>query len=198
MDRFTYEHGLSNLIRNNFIFIFWGAGITLGLFYLGYKIDIAMKYQRTTIIPDHLARKVTFTGEDLPVDFLEDYAEKVTGYAFNYTPATARSRFGTLLQYFHPDFFPSAKQSFYEMADTIERTKLSSSFVIDKPIEVDTEKKIITVTGLARLSVESKFLDTEEKTYFISYTISRSLFQLKTIDEKVKEGTGVGGVKDAK
>ena len=198
MNRFSYEHSLSNLIRNNFIFIFWGICITLGLFYLGNKVDNAMKYQRTTIIPDHIARKVTLTGEDLPADFLEDYAETITGYMSNFTPATARSRFGKLLQYFHPDSFPTAKQTFYEMADTVERTKLSSSFVIDKPIEVDTEKKIITVTGLARLSVESKFIDTDEKTYFITYTITKGLFQLKSIEEKVKEGTAPGGGKDAK
>lgn len=198
MEGFTYEHSLSNLIRNNFIFIFWGVCITLGLFYVGYKVDKAMNYSRTILVPDHLARKVTFTGDDIPLDYLEDYTEKIVGYAFNYTPATARSRFGKLLQYFNSDSFPSAKQTFYEMADTIERTKLSSSFVITRPIEVDTEKQIITVSGSARLWVESKFIDVNEKTYFISYTITKTLFGVKSIDEKVQEAAVPGGGKNAK
>lgn len=198
MEYLTYEHRLANLIRNNFLFIVWGVLITLGMFWLGYKIDRVSRHQRSFIVPDHIARKIEFTDDHIPSELLEEYSEKVAQYAFNFTPATARARFGRLLQYFHPDSFPSAKKTFFEMADTIERTKVSSSFVINKPIEVDTEKKTITVSGAARLWVESKFIDTEEKTYIISYTITDSLFQLLSVDEKIKGTATSGEDKNAK
>jgi type IV conjugative transfer system protein TraE len=192
-----YEHSLSNLIRNNFIFIFWGACITVAVLILAFKVDSAMKYQRTILVPDHLARKVEISDDHIPLEILEDYTESITGYAFNFTPATARGRFGKLLQYFHPDDFASAKQSFYELADTVERTKLSSSFVINKPIEIDTDKKVITVSGATRLWVESKFIDTEDKVYFITYQVTKGMFQVKAIEEKV-QGAAVtpGGAKN--
>ena len=186
MDDLRYEHSLSNMIRNNFIFIFWGIIISASIIFLGFKIDRAMRYQRTIIMPDYIARKIVITDDHVPLELIEEYTEKMCGYAFNFTPATARDRFGKLIQYFHPDDFPSAKQSFYELAETVERTKVSSSFVINRPIEVDTEKMVITVSGTTRMWVEGKFLPVDDKTYLIAYTISKGLFQLKTIDEKVQ------------
>lgn len=198
MDGVNYEHSLSNLIRNNFIFIFWGVLITCAIIFLGFKVDRAMKYQRTILVPDHFSRRVEITDDHIPLGILEDYTESITGYAFNYNPATARGRFGKLLQYFHPDDFASAKQTFYELADTVERTKLSSSFVVNKPIEIDTEKKVITVSGAARLWVDSKFIDTDDKTYFITYQITNSMFQVKSIEEKVQGAVvSPGGAKNA-
>lgn len=186
MDDFRYEHNLSNLIRNNFIFIFWGIIISAAVIFLGFQVERATQHQRTILLPDRVDRKVVVTDDHVPLELIEEYTEKICGYAFNFTPATARDRFGKLIQYFHPDDFPSAKQTFYELAETIERTKVSSSFIINRPIEVDTEKMIITVSGTTRMWVEGKFLPVDDKTYLIAYKITKGLWQLKSVDEKVQ------------
>lgn len=198
MDGFRYEHNLSNFIRMNFIFIFWGVAITAGLIFVGVQVHLSKKHERTIIVPDHLARNVAYTDDEIPLEALNDYVEKIADYGFNFTPATARNRLGKLLTFFHPDAFPSAKQTYYELADNVERMKVTQSFIIDKPIEVDTDKKTITFSGIQRMMIETKPLAADTKTYVITYIVTSGLWQIMSLDEKIQGAVVPGGSKNAK
>lgn len=156
--------------------------------YNSHKIDLAMKYQRTIIVPSGLDQKVTIVGDRASEEYLRVFARVVTNLAFNYSTASARGQFGELLQYFTPDTFPAAKTAFYSMADTIERTKVSSSFVISKPAEIDSDKHIMTITGLQRQWVEANAFPTAEKTYEIGFKITDGKFAVTGITEKLQGG----------
>lgn len=179
-----FESVVSNIGAENKLLKFVVVVIGCAELYNSHKIDLAMKYQRTILVPVGLDQKVTIVGDRASTEYLRIYARVVANLAFNYNTASARGQFGELLQYFTPDTFPAAKAAFYSMADTIERTRVSSSFVISKPAEVDSEKSIITVTGLQRQWVESNFIDTAEKTYEVGFKMIDGRFAVTGITEK--------------
>jgi len=179
-----FEKLMSNLRGENKLLKFVVVVIGCIELYNTHKIDKAMKYQRTVLVPIGLDQRVTLVGDRAPVEYLRVFARTVSNLAFNYNTASARGQFGELLQYFSPETFPAAKAEFYTLADTIERTRVSSSFVISKPAEVDSDKQTITVTGLQRQWVDTNFIDTAEKIYLISFKMVDGRFMVTGIAEK--------------
>jgi len=186
-----FEGILGNLRGENKLLKFVVVVIGCVELWNSHKIDEAMKYQRTILVPAGLDRKVTITGDRASEEYIRIFARTVSSLAFNYSSATARGQFGELLQYFTADTFPVAKAAFYSMADTIERTRVSSSFVISKSIDIDSAKQTISVTGIQRQWVESNFIDTSEKTYMISFKLVDGRFAVTAITEKLV-GLGAG------
>jgi len=142
-----------------------------------------MKYQRVVLVPANLDRKVTITGDRASEDYIRSFARTITNLAFNYTPASVRGQYGELLTYFSSDSFPAAKEAFYSLADTVERTRLSSQFVITKAIDVDNDKGVMVVTGAQKQWVENSFVDTSEKIYIVNYKILDGRFVVTSISE---------------
>lgn len=184
MKKILFESKLGRLTAKNILLKFFVVVIGITELWNSYKIDKAMHYQRTVLIPANLDQRVTIVDDNASESYIKSFARLITNLAFNYNTSSARGQFGELLQLFSSDTFPSAKQGFYSLADTIEHTKLSSSFVINKPIDVDLEKKTIIVTGALRQWVESQFIDTTEKTYIISYAMSEGRFLVTGLSEK--------------
>lgn len=179
-----YERLTSNLWAENRLLKFVVVLIGCIELWNSHKIDLAMKYQRTVLVPSGLDRRVTLIGDSASEEYIRLFARIVTNLAFNYNSAAARGQFGELLQYFTVDTFPSAKAAFYSMAETIERTRVSSSFVISKPIEVDSASHTITVTGIQRQWIESNFIDSSEKSYQVSFMMTDGRFAITGINEK--------------
>jgi conjugal transfer pilus assembly protein TraE len=183
-----FEKMMSNLLGENKLLKFVVIVIGCVELWNSHKIDQAMKYQRTILVPTALDKRVIIVGDRASEEYLQVFARLISNLAFNYNTASARGQFGALLQYFTSDTFPAAKTAFYSMADTIERTKVSSSFVINKPAEIDSEKSTITVTGVQRQWVESSFVDAAEKIYVIAFKMTDGRFAVTSIVEKSPNG----------
>lgn len=179
-----FEKLTSNLRGENKLLKFVVVVIGCVELYNTHQINKAMKYQRTVLVPVGLDQRVTLVGDRASEEYLRIFARNVSNLAFNYNTASARGQFGELLQFFSPETFPAAKTEFYSIADTIERTRVSSSFVISKPTEVDSEKQTITVAGVQRQWVDSNFIDTAEKVYQISFKLLDGRFMVTGITEK--------------
>ena len=186
-----FEQMMSNLRSENKLLKFVVIVIGCVQLWNSHKIDTAMKYQRTILIPLGLDQKVTIVGDRASDGYLKVFARIISNLAFNYNSASARGQFGELLQYFTPETFPAAKTEFYSMADTIERTRVSSSFVISKPVEIDSEKQTMKVTGTQRQWVESNFIDTSEKNYLIAFQMTDGQFRVTSITERKVNGAVV-------
>lgn len=186
MDWKLYLSKMANVRAQNKLLKFCFVVIAGVQLWNSHKIDEAMHYQRTILVPAGLDSRVTITADHASDDYVRKYARDVTNLAFNFNPAAARRQFGELLQYFSPESFPQAKSAFDSLADTIERTKVSSSYIVSKDIEVDQDKKIITVTGTQRQWVESQFTDTVDRTFLLNYVMADGHFQLTSIEEKMK------------
>ncbi|QEM66762.1 hypothetical protein FO488_00375 [Geobacter sp. FeAm09] len=183
-----YESKLKNLIAQNSLLKFCIVLLTIGEFFLGYKIDLAMKYQRTILMPNRIVKKTVITGDEVPQDIINQHTRDICTLAFNYNPDSVRGQYGELLQYFKSgDVFEAARTQFYSLADTIKSARLSSSFIIGKPIEIDSDKRLITVTGSERHWVDMAFVDVTEKAYVIAYEVNDGMFQITSISEKTKQ-----------
>ena len=186
-----FEQLMSNLRSENKLLKFVVVVIGCVQLWNSHKIDTAMKYQRTILVPLGLDQRVTIVGDRASDEYLKVFTRIISNLAFNYNSASARGQFGELLQYFTPETFPAAKTAFYSMADTIERTRVSSSFVISKPVETDSEKQTMKVTGIQRQWVESNFIDTAEKIYLISFKMTDGQFRVTAISEMKANGVVV-------
>ena len=108
-----YEKLTSNLMGENKLLKFVVVVIGCVELWNSHKIDLAMKYQRTILVPQGLDHRITIVGDRASEEYLRVFARIVSNLAFNYSSTSARGQFGELLQYFTPDTFPAAKTAFY-------------------------------------------------------------------------------------
>lgn len=183
-----FEGTMGNLFAENRLLKMTVAVIGISSVWLGYRVENAVSHQRTILIPAGLDRRVNITDGYASEDYVRAFVRTLSSLAFTYNPSSARGQFGELLQYFSPDTFPAAKQSFFALAETIERTRVSSAFIISRPIEIDQDKHTVTVTGTLRQWVDTTFNDVTEKTYYMSYKLIDGRFMVTGITEKPSAG----------
>lgn len=155
------------------------------------KLDTALHSHRTELVPAGLDRRVYVGDDGASDDYFRCFVRNINDLYLNYNPGSARRQFGELLQYFTPEQFPVKLAEYKSLADSIERIKVSSQFVISRDPEVNQEKKTITITGTQRQWVESQAAVPEEKTYLITYAMASGHFQLVDIVEVKKTQTDV-------
>jgi len=182
-----FEGEKSNLIMDNLLLKFAVAVTVVSQIFLASQIMRALNSERTILVPAGLDRRVAITGDTVSPDYVKLFTRDICGLAFNYSYPMARAQFGELLSYYDADSFPSAKEMFDNLAATIETTKTSSSFVIYEP-KIDAQKGIIYVKGVQKLYVDSNFVDTQNKTYLITYKVDNGKFRVVSImDDKQQE-----------
>lgn len=69
----------------------------------------------------------------------------------------------------------------------LERTKLTSLFVINRPVEIDSTKGKLIVRGTQRLWADTHPQDPEEKTYLIEFKVTDGRFQVVSLSERQGE-----------
>ena len=182
-----FEKKASNLLAENALLKFAVVAIVVSQFWLSYKANNALRYQRTVLVPANLDTRVIITSEYASVEYIKGFARTVTNMAFTYTSTGARSQFGELLQWYTPEGFLAAKGMLYSLADTIEATKTSSVFLLNNNIKVDVATNKMYVTGTQRIWVENAFIDTQAKTYVITYKIVDGRFFVVSLLEDISK-----------
>ena len=88
-----------------------------------------------------------------------------------------------LLYLYAPESYPDAWKSYYDFADRIETTNVSSVYYLSKH-EVDRSNHKMIVEGFNRKYKDNTPLSENNIRFEISYKIDRGLFQVLSIDEK--------------
>lgn len=144
----------------------------------------ALKYQRTIIVPPGLKEQVVIEGSKVDNAYVLQFARYLIALTFNYTPATVRRQYEEALLYFDAGSYPKAKTLFYELADKVVETKVSSVF---HPLrfEINTTTNKIEVLGNRLQMVDDRTVESGTKTYIIEYRILDGKFTVLNIGEKV-------------
>lgn len=125
----------------------------------------------TVVMPPTITEPVTIAQGKVSDSYVRDFSRYIASLMFTYTHATVREQFGDLLTLYAPEAYPEAKKYLNEIATTIEQTKATSIFSLQK-IVLDQKNQTIEISGAQRLFVEDRLADTLQKTYFIEYRIS--------------------------
>lgn len=179
----TFLQKTSNMKAENrllkFIILIIGVAVIINTFML----QRALNSQQEILVPPVIDSRIAITGDKASDEYIRSFTRYITTLALSYSPATARSQFDELIVMYAPEAFPSAKKTFYDLADTIETTKVTGVFYI-QGIKIDGSKSQIEVTGLRRQFVEDKKIDEAPKTYHINYKISNRKFMILKFSEK--------------
>lgn len=173
-DKFKAENGLLK-----FCFVC----ITICFLWMGFSVRSAVTHQRTILVPVGLDSKVSITDGYASPDYIRKFARDISTLAFSYTPSTVRGQYGELLLYFAPAAFTSAKKTFYELADSVEKAKITSLFVINKPVEIDAVKMKLVISGALKQWADTTPQPVEEKIYQVDYQLFEGRFQVTSISE---------------
>lgn len=183
-----YEQITSNLFAENRLLKFVVVVIGAVQIYNSHQISVAMNNQRTILVPQGLDRRVQIQGDRASADYIRVFARVISNLAFTYQYTSARAQFGELVTYFTPETMQSARKTFDDMATTVETTRANSSFAITQSIQVDTDKNIISITGVQRQWVDGMgFIDAKgvgAKTYQVSYVFRDGKFAISGIQER--------------
>ncbi len=175
-----------NLRASIRILKFFVIVVGIALIYLGIMVYNAVTYQKTICVPFGLDRKLVVSGDDISDEGMEDYARLVTTLRANYHPGTARKQFTRLLVLYAPDSYPEAWKTYYDFADRIETTNVSSVYYFDK-FEIDRSDKRLIVDGFNRKYKDNTPLSESGIRFLISYKIDHGMFQVVSIEEKEKK-----------
>jgi type IV conjugative transfer system protein TraE len=181
-----FESEKDNLKAKNSLLKFFVV-LVGGLELLNYhQTGTAIHNHRTELVPAGLDSRV-YVGEGYASDgYIRCFVRNIIDLYLSYNPGSARRQFGELLQYFTPESFSTKQAEYKDLADSIERIKVSAQYVISRDIEINQDKKIIVVTGTQRSWVESQAAPPEEKIYLITYKMASGHFQLIDIVEQKK------------
>lgn len=158
--------------------------IGVAIFYLGYKVDRAVKYQRTILVPG-LDHKIEVTGDDLSDDSIDFYARHIVLLRANFSPGTVRKNFVQLLKLFAPESYPDAWKLYYDFADKIEATNVTSVYFI-QDVKANKKDRQIIVYGQNRQFKNNTQLSEAMVQFTLSYKIDSGMFKLLNLDEKEK------------
>ena len=174
-------HAENRLLK--FVVVCLGIAVVLSSFF-SY---MALHYQRVVILPPVVDKRVVISGNEVN----EDYVRLFTRYAMsllnNYTPNVARAQFEELLKLATPSFYPAFQKTLMNLADTIKKLNITGTYYPQK-IQIDTKRKIITVTGRKKEFTNATLVDAGMKKYIIKYTIVNGRFYIDDLKEaKVKD-----------
>ena len=173
----------SNLYAENrlmkFFIVIIGTAVVINT-YVSYR---ALNSQRTILVPPVLNSKVEISGDKASDDYIKSFTRYICGLALGYNSAAARSQFVELLTIYAPESFPAAQKAFYDLADAIELSKVSNSYVIQR-ITVDSSKHQIEVQGTNMQFAQDKKVEESTKTYLIDYRIRNGKFEVLSFREK--------------
>lgn len=173
----------SNVYAENrllkFFIVVIGVAVLINT-YFAYK---AFNSMRVILVPPVIDSKLEIAGDKGSDDYMKSFTRYVCGLALSYNALNARAQFAELLTMYAPESFPEAKKTFYNLADAIETTKVSNSFMIHK-IVVDSSKHQIEVQGPGIQFAQDKKIDEMSKTYIIDYRIRNGRFEIMAFKEK--------------
>lgn len=175
----------ANLFAENrllkFAIVIIGGAVILNIF----MTQKAFNSMRVIITPPVVDSKMEITGYGADEQYIKKMSRYILGLALTYTPATAKKQFNELLAMFSPETFQGARQTFNEMAETVETTGTSSVFYIQKIVH-DPDASLIEVSGLKRQEIEGVRVQDEKRTYAIGYRFEQGRFWITEITEKEK------------
>ena len=160
--------------------------IGFAVVYQSYKVGRAVEYQKTILVPFGLDAQLEVSGDDMSGESAEYYARRAVSLRATYSPGTARKNFNLLLRLYAPEAYPDAWKAYYDFADRIETTNVSSVFYQERS-EVDGKNRRIVVEGLLRKYKDNTPLGESGARFVISYKVDRGMFQLLKIEEKEKK-----------
>lgn len=159
----------------------------IGMIGLGIMVYQAVQYKTVVIVPPNLEKPAEFTNGIPDDDYIRAVAQDITYLAFNYTPATCRTQFNTLLKYVAPEEFPVESQRWYELAGKIETSRVSSTMSLSDQVIVNATAGEIQITGSRTQFTGDQIIETKNKSYVIKYALRRGKFALLGIVEGTKK-----------
>jgi type IV conjugative transfer system protein TraE len=159
--------------------------IGIAILYMAVKVQRAVEYQKTVIVPYGFDRQIEVTGDELSEEVIEHFAHRVASLRHTVSPGTVRRSFNSLLRLYAPEAYPEAWKSFYDLADRIETANVSGVFY-PEALSTDKDKKQITVEGNLRKYKDNTPLADTRLLCVISYTIDHGAFQVLKIEEREK------------
>ncbi len=177
----TYMNRVSNTFAENRILKFFVLVIGVTVFWNTIQIEKALNAQRTILIPPVMTTRLEISGETASDRTIDAYARYVISLIGNFTPATARRQFDSLLTLFTPESFQRSKILLYDLADRIETTQVTNAFFIQQILVTQAR---IEVRGLNKQFSETASLGEMKRTYLVDYKIINGRFSLIDISEK--------------
>lgn len=159
--------------------------IGLAVVYNSWRIDEALHYQRTVLVPFGIGDKSYVSGDNASEEYIKAFARTVASLALTYHPTTVGSQFNELLAAYDTEAFTKAKAQFMELKEKVELGKISSVFHL-QGVVVDRDRNEIELIGLRKIFREATHLEDTYKTYIIGYKMSDGRIKLTSLSEKDK------------
>lgn len=144
----------------------------------------SLNSHRTVIVPPVINTKFELYGQKASEEYYKEFARYISSLVFSYTPVTIRAQFTELLGMYSASAYPAARNFFYDLAEKVETSKVSSVFYLQK-ILVDEERKEIEVVGFqVQYASNGSKIEENLRKYGIEYRMDNGRFSIARIYEK--------------
>lgn len=143
----------------------------------------AMKYQKTVLVPVGFDKRLEISDNTVNKDYVVHFTRYALNLLLNYHPKIVTGQYEELMTLCSPEFYPEFKKENDKLLENITRMQITSAFY-PQSIEVDSEKKTITVLGVRKQFTHSAIVENTPKKYVIRYVVINGRFYLNGIEEK--------------
>lgn len=183
MDIKLYLEQKKNLLTENKLLKLALVILFLGLVINGFATLLLVRRARTIVVPPVINTKFELSGNKMSDEYIRIMIRYITNLAFNYTSSSVRGNFEELLVLYDPQSYDEKKREFYELADTVETTKVTSTFFIQKMI-IDDKSRQIEVQGQRKQFANEQKIKEGLETYTIEYSNNNGKFAILRINQK--------------
>jgi conjugal transfer pilus assembly protein TraE len=178
----TFLQQSSNIYAENRLLKFTVVCLSIAVIIISIFSYSALKYQRVVILPPVVDRRIEISGNSVNEDYVRLFARYAMTLLNDFTPGAAPGQFSELLTLSSPSFYPAFQKTLNGMKDTITKLNLTSVFY-PQALSIDTEKKVIEVTGQQKHFAGAVMVDNGLKKYQITYVITDGRFFIDGLTE---------------
>jgi conjugal transfer pilus assembly protein TraE len=182
-----YLEQQKNLLTENKLLKLALLVLLVGLIANAFTMLIIVRRARTVIVPPVVNTKFEITGNSLSDDYLRIMTRYIVALAFNYNPVSARRNFEELLALYDPTVYDEKKREFYGLAETVETSKMTSIFLIQK-MAIDDKARQIEIQGQRKQLANEQKIKEGAETFTIEYSNSNGRFAILRIAQKLQQG----------
>lgn len=154
-----------------------------------YTYRMLVEQRIIVIPPGGLDEKVEVSMNAADGEYLKIMSRYVTGLYLTYSPASARRQFSEILALFHPSKFEAGRVSMSDLADKVERSKVTSVFNIGS-IEYDMKPgRLFTIrtVGKRTLYVKGRGIEDKDMTFVLTGWIKQGRLYVDEMKEIINK-----------
>jgi type IV conjugative transfer system protein TraE len=142
----------------------------------------ALNYSRTIIVPAGISNSFDVSANKMSTDGIKIFTRYAFDLFLNYTPNSAKTKFGELLKMVHTRYYDEVNDELRRNLENIDRLHIVSIYQIED-IKINNDENKIKVKGIRTRSTYGRQIDEAVEEWELKFEIVDSNFKIVKVQK---------------